>query len=266
MGEYKAKKKTILIWWLASRDKWLVEFRAHLGTKRHFPPLLLLASVCLQAKKTGTSPNMRVVAGSCSSSGSENNFQSFQLHAFQLTCRFCLFSRGALPCRASSEEGINYALPCRAGAYSVLPSLLLLICMHALLLFWNRWYILVVFKIDGDDADGFGHRNCYQLSSTIAKVLCIEIATTCPGRSTRTSRQLMHRQISPGDNFTLINLEVEAKNIRVAGCCSCSFYIHTPICCTCRIKLFCVLADRFRHYLSMMMMMMLLALEIDDNH
>ena len=39
----------------------------------------------------------------------------------------------------------------------------------------------------------------------------------------------MRRQISPNDNFTLINLEVEAKNMRVAGCCSCSFYIHAPI-------------------------------------
>ena len=87
-------------------------------------------------------------------------------------------------------------------------------------------------KMDEDDANGFGHRNCYQMSLKIAKVLCVEIATTCSGRSTRTSRQLMHRQISPEDNFTLINLEVEAKNMRVAGCCSCSFYMHTPICCT----------------------------------
>ena len=76
--------------------------------------------------------------------------------------------------------------------------------------------------MDEDGADGFGHRNRHQMSSEIAKVLCVEIATTCPGRSSRMSRQLMRRQISPNDNFTLINLEVEAKNMRVAGCCSCS--------------------------------------------
>lgn len=52
-----------------------------------------------------------------SSSGSENKFQSFQLHAFQLTCRFC-------------SPLINYALPSPAGAYSVLPSPLLLRCKH----------------------------------------------------------------------------------------------------------------------------------------
>lgn len=63
-------------------------------------------------------------------------------------------------------------------------------------------------KMDEDDADGFGHRNRHQMSSKIAKVLCIEITTIRPGRLTRTSRQLMHCQISPEDNFTLINLEV----------------------------------------------------------
>ena len=96
----------------------------------------------------------------------------------------------------------------------------------ALLCSDTSWWCL---KMDEDGADGFGHRNRHQMSSEIAKVLCVEIATTCPGRSSRMSRQLMRRQISPNDNFTLINLEVEAKNMRVAGCCSCSFYIHAPI-------------------------------------